>query len=264
MDRDITIPGALYKPGHGVFIPDTPESRVAFDQMLARGAKYAEVQQQNQQLRTALKQGTTADRLEKEALSEVLKTMMDPAWIQAASANPELEFERIALRLERAQLQLKESRGGELVDVAALTDQSDRDQLAEALESELEATYNDLLRELAPALPAKDREALRALIETTGGAYIGTRAGQYGVEVKRMRHAMESWLAGRAPSRGSTAPPPAVTAAKRNAAATQPQVSVPATPGGAARNLAASPPAATAKREDRFTSKRDVNKYFGI
>lgn len=245
----IEIPGALYKPGQGVFIPDTPEAQGQFRQMLVRGARYERVQQQNAQLREQLTAGVTRHQLENQAMAAVLKDVLNPDFITQAALDPEMTIERLQLKLQRAALDLERQHGGALVDTQA--------NPREALESAayaLEESFEDVIGEVAPGLDPDARAEIEAAIAQTAAAYVSrTRGG--GVAVNRA--ALQDMVTRLVRSHTAGKPAP-------RRAAPKPVSAVPPAAGGAARNLANGGAKPNPTGPDApFRSKADVDAYFG-
>lgn len=141
--KPVEIPGAQYKPGHGVFIPDSqvPQLRQAW----ARGhERYPQIVNENAELRQALSSVYTRREAEAYAVIEVLgqhfgSEQAFQQFLQYASESPALALREIRAMLKEKQLEL-----GQNVSEPAerLTNpQVDAADVAEALTDEMELMF---------------------------------------------------------------------------------------------------------------------------
>lgn len=141
--KPVEIPGAQYKPGHGVFIPDA--SVPALRQAWARGhERYPTVVNENAELREALQQTFTRREAEANAVIEVLGSFLSSEqafqqFLEQAQQAPGLALREIRAALKEKQVEL----GAQVKEPAAhlVTPQVDPGEVAEALTDELEETF---------------------------------------------------------------------------------------------------------------------------
>lgn len=171
--QEIAFPGAQYKPGHGVFLPE--DSLTAFRVAVARAIKHDKLVQDNESLRTELKRGTTQKDLEAQAVMDVvLPKLTSDEWLQAFVQNPELARKELALELRSRQLEVQQRL---LTDPAfRATDPSllEAKTSPEDVTHELDVTVDELLRrdEFKGAFTRAERADLAQAIADRQGAYV--------------------------------------------------------------------------------------------
>lgn len=269
--QEIALPGALLKPGVGVFIPEGD----ALEQMrigMARGARLAHQQQRNAELRSQLERGYTRVGAEAAALSQMFAPFLDPekgldAW--RAAANDPLIVDRLRLKVQQAQQQIEsqyKDSGAPLVDAPKAGEPPA--ELVQEIQGNLSDTFERALRKAWPDAAPADRQQLEQEIARTAQAYLERasaddplgRWSKGGIAINQAR--METMIRG---ARAGHTPPAA--AAPTPAAALPPKPAIPAkvvappTGGGAARNLAGGGKGRPPTGDKPFTSKNDVRKW---
>jgi len=171
---EVAIEGAQYKPGHGAFIPE--DSLGNARQLLARGMKYPQVVEANEQLRSKLTSTVSRKEVEAQAVLETLAPVLTPQWISEASVDPELAIERLAVALGRKQNELERKFASEL-------SQADRNipdpssDLEERKAEHLESVFEEAVRspEIARMLTTpKQREHLQRSVAQVAPAFFVT------------------------------------------------------------------------------------------
>lgn len=142
--ENVSIPGALYKPGHGAFIPESqiPELRA----MWARGAvKYPKLEQQNATLRDQIGKAYTEKEAKANAVLDIIgKHFETPdalaTFAAQVLANPTDALARLQFLMEKREFEL-----GKNVQGAPSEDRSAPDpaEITESFTDEMERFFRD-------------------------------------------------------------------------------------------------------------------------
>lgn len=163
--KETEIPGALYKPGHGVFIPEAsiPDIRRAY----ARGTQgYETLAAENAKYREGASQMYTAKEAQADAVLSVMAPIFKDAqtfyqFAQRVVANPELEVERLQLAIGRKELEFQ--RTIQVPDgVGDHASEPNSGEIAEAITDEMEDFFRNPQYGLAGEFTLAEQNALRA------------------------------------------------------------------------------------------------------
>ena len=101
------IPGALYKPGHGVFVPEAELGTLTA--LVARGRRYDEFKRERQDAAKYVESAVAPVQAEAKVMGSVLAaTVLNPDWITQAALDPQGAIREIALSLREQHLELRE------------------------------------------------------------------------------------------------------------------------------------------------------------
>jgi hypothetical protein len=153
----VTIPGALYKPGHGVFIPEAaiPDVR----QSWARAQRYPQLVEQNRELRESSAKLYGRKEAQADAVLQIIgshfKTPQSlQAFAQQVMADPERVQERLLLALERKELEFSKN----VVELPSEASEPDAGEIAESLTDEFTRFLADDPELKGKFTPAEQRE----------------------------------------------------------------------------------------------------------
>ncbi len=106
------IPGALYKPGVGVLVPEAKLGQLTA--LVARGAKYEEFKRERQDAARAVEQAVAPVQFEAQALAEVVGQFLSPEFYAQFGLTPDLAepyIKDLQFRLREKALERREKFG---------------------------------------------------------------------------------------------------------------------------------------------------------
>lgn len=106
------IPGALYKPGHGVFVPETQLG--ALTALVARGSKYEEFRRERQEAARQVEQAVAPVEFEAKTLAGIVAQFLQPTFYEQFGLTPDLAqpyIQELQFRLREAALERREKFG---------------------------------------------------------------------------------------------------------------------------------------------------------
>lgn len=264
--RDIAPEGAAYKPGVGVLFPDKPETMDYLRQALTRAEKYEGVKARAEKAEQALQSSVSRHQIENVAMRDVLGVFLDPEKLsqlaQQAVADPQFAVERLAVALEKAQIEIERQFAGKVVELPKEGEPSPHavEELAEQMDTE----FTGVVASVWPDITPDERAGLEAAIAENYRGFL-TRApmddprGRWvRGQVIPSRRMLETFVRGEragrpAPQKPANGVPPAPSKAPSPSKA-------PPTLGGPARNLAG----ANAGKPKPNAAPKDAGDYFGI
>lgn len=245
--QEVTIPGAQYKPGHGIFIPEA--QAVMLRTTFARAIKHEKLSSDNEQLRGQLRSNTTELNLRGQAIMDVLvPKIQSDDWLNELVTNPQLTRDRLALEIERKSLEIQQRLLTDPTLKTADPSLLQEQHSPEDISHELDVATEELLQrdEFKGVFTRADRTDLMTAIADRQGAYvvaapqdipgIGVKKGDMVIDQHALLRDLQREAQARQQIRGAVKPSP--TVAKQNAQRTQSTISAPPS--------AVSPPAAKA------------------
>lgn len=265
--HDITIEGAMYKKGHGVFVPEQ-----AMDDLrirLTHAAKFPKLRERAERAEAQIRSGITRHQAENTALVETLGFLLDPdaltKWLQAASADPSLAAERLSVALQRKHIDIERKYGGQIVEAPKEGEPDDAAVLE--LQTQLDDTFQSVMSRIWPDATAEQRHAVEQVIGQSYQSFL-TRAvadDPHGRWVRGQvipaQQVMESFVRGERVARQAPQKPASVSAPTppKPVPPAKPQPAPPAL-GGPAKNIAGP----SAGKPKPATSAREAMEYFGL
>lgn len=269
--QELTFPGAQYKPGHGVFIPE--ENLTALRVSFARAMKHDKLVQDNEGLRAELKRGTTQKDLEAQAvLDVVLPKLTSDEWLNAFVQNPDLARQQLALELGRKQLEVQQRLLTDPTLRAADPSLLEARTTPQDIAHELDLTLADLVQrpEFKGVFSRTELADLSTAIADRQGAYvvaapqdlpeIGVRKGEPVIDQHALLRDLQREATARQQIRSAAKPS---SVAKHNAQRTQATIAAPpaAVTPAAAKAGQAKPEAKTHSGDLRWKNRAEYQAW---
>lgn len=278
--KEVSVPGALHKPGVGVFIPEPTAEQKAqgidpigiVRQAMLHAGKLPQLRQQLAEQSQRMQGSVTRHSLENAAFVKVFGAFLDPATgkdaLAQAAADP-LTIDRWRLALQQAQIEIERQVGAANIVDPAQAGQPPQElvnevfaNLDDVFEREVQAAWPDITPAEKAALEQRAAPRVQAFLEKAAQDDPEGRwtAGGIGISSREMRAYILGVKAERLPA---AAPTPAPLPPKPVAAPIPQKVAVPPGVGGPAKNVAGTSSGKPRPKDGSgFASKSDVKRYF--